>query len=256
MNAQVTVVTVVKNSLLGLKSTVSSLFTQDYPYWKLVIIVGTSSDGTYEFAQSLEINPRIKVLEDQEPGIYQAMNRGLDHTSTEYIWFMNAGDIFSDEKCLNYSVGVADEKKAAIVMGRYKAGTQSRNPISLRQGVHPIGKFEFAFNRRLGCHQAMLFRTSAVKSEGGYNTQFKLCSDFDLILRIIDKSKAYKTSRVLANIEPGGISHQRISEVYKEKNKIRLIYIPSVITKLLNFIWTCAATFKYEMNQYSLRLRR
>ena len=103
VNAKVTIITVVKNSLLGLKKTEASLKGQNYGDWLWIVVVGESTDGTNFYAQSLRSDSRVQVFHDSEPGIYQAMNLGMNFVDTEYVWFMHGGDVFVDKILFGHS---------------------------------------------------------------------------------------------------------------------------------------------------------
>lgn len=87
-----TVVTVVRNDLEGLKRTVQSLcrLLDDIDYW----IIDGSSDGQIRtYVQSLG-DDRIQLLSEPDDGLYAAMNKGLDRATSEYVMFLNAGDVY------------------------------------------------------------------------------------------------------------------------------------------------------------------
>jgi len=235
---RISVITVVKDHSEGLKLTHASLEHQSYPDWEQIIVVGSSIDRTLFTAKKIKSSDkRIVVIEQNGSGIYEAMNEGLQLASGEYIWFMNAGDNFASEDVLAHSVSLMHKSGAGVVIGGYKIETRKQN----RQYVFPsrdISDLRFAFNRRAGCHQAMIFRSDTIKDLGGFNTNYTLAGDFDLVIRVIQSTSAIRTSEIYASIEPRGRADQGILLVHKQKHQIRRILLGGPFIFCGSLFWT------------------
>ena len=91
----VTVVTVVYNSKENLVKTIRNVSCQDYGKIEYIVIDGGSSDGSDKVIR--EYNSQISAwISEKDEGIYQAMNKGIQLASGEWICFLNAGDCFAD----------------------------------------------------------------------------------------------------------------------------------------------------------------
>lgn len=241
----VSIVTIVKDDATGLQKTFDSLVEQDYVDWEMLIVVGKSVDFTAEIARKYaNSDPRIKAIEQSGLGIFEAMNQGIENAKGEFIWFMNAGDKFADVHVLRGAVEEILKIRAGVVIGGYRIqGTNDGKTFARSRKV--ISDFHFAFSRRGGCHQAMIFRVSLVRELGGYNTRYSLNSDFDLVLRVIRRCGALRVPQTFAEIEPGGIADQNIFKVHSEKHRIRKTYFGSANPViLLSWAWTFAARTK------------
>lgn len=243
--ALISIITIVKDHTVGLKETLKSLAEQNYLDWELRIVVGKSSDSTLDVARDYAISDsRIKVIEQSGLGIFQAMNQGIANANGEFIWFMNAGDRFADSLVLRMAIEEISEANAGVVIGGYRIGSsiQGKTYSNSRKRISDLN---FAFSRRGGCHQAMIFRTSIVKELGGYSAAYALNSDFDLVLKVIKANGALRVPLTFAEVETGGIADQNIFRVHREKHQIRKIYFgvanPIII---LSWAWTIAARTK------------
>ena len=246
---RVSVITIVKNHAAGLEATHQSLLEQSFNDWEMIIVVGLSSDATLAVAQDLQrIESRILLLEQSDSGIYQAMNEGLAAASGEFTWFMNAGDKFASTSTLAHAVGSISQSKAGAIIGGYRIESSSQNKT---YGYSPrnITSLSFAFTRRGGCHQAMIFRTNILKDLGAFNTSYSLAADFDLVLKVIQKSKASRVSEVYASIEPGGRADQGIFLVHNQKHQIRKNLLGGPVVFLASFLWTALARMKIILRQ-------
>ncbi len=245
--ARVSIVTVVKDHADGLMHTHASILQQTHSDWEMLVVVGTSSDGTLSTARSLEVHDRrIKVFEQKGDGIYGAMNEGLEIASAEFVWFMNAGDKFAAVDILEKAVREICLRNIGLLVGGYKIDGDGRR----QEYTFPdkeLKKFSFAFNRRGGCHQAMIFRTLPLKKLGGYDPIFSLAADFKLILKVIGDQGGFRVSDVYAEIEPGGRADQGILLVHSQKHKIRKEILKGPIALFLSFAWTKLATSKVKL---------
>lgn len=96
---RVTIVTVVFNSRDLLARTIGSVDELDYNNIEHVIVDGGSTDGS---ADLLYLRRHVKVcgISERDDGIYDAMNKGIQMATGDYIWFLNAGDVPSDRSVL------------------------------------------------------------------------------------------------------------------------------------------------------------
>ena len=242
--AKVSVITIVKDNLIGLKNTHESLLSQSFLDWEMIIVVGDSSDGTLTFARTLQSEDlRLRLIEQKGTGIYQAMNEGLGAASGIYTWFMNAGDKFTSEKILKAAVNEIAKNDFGLVIGSHQIQGSTKN-YSNRYPEGKVTAINFAFNRGGGCHQAMIFRTEILKEIGGFNLSYSLASDFDLVIRLIKISRATRVSAVYADIEPGGIADRKIFQVHQEKHQIRSSLLGGMSIFIASSIWTFLARTK------------
>jgi glycosyltransferase involved in cell wall biosynthesis len=242
--ASVSVITIGKNHAAGLVATHQSLLEQSFNDWEMVIVIGASSDATLAVAKDLhQIEPRILLIEQSGSGIYEAMNEGLAAASGEFTWFMNAGDTFASTSVLAHAVNHISQNNVGAVIGGYRIESSNKN----KTYNYPPRNFtglSFAFNRRGGCHQAMIFYTNLLRDLGGFNTSYSLAADFDLVLRVIQNSKASRVSEIYASIEPGGRADQGIFLVHNQKHQIRRILLGGPVVYVSSFLWTALARMK------------
>jgi glycosyltransferase involved in cell wall biosynthesis len=247
---KVSVITVVKDHASGLRATFNSIQQQIFVDWELILVVAESSDGTLPLAKSLASkDPRIKIICQNGFGIYQAMNEGLNVSSGEFTWFLNAGDTFSTSHTLTHAVLQISAEDSSVVIGGYSIKSSERELVYSYTTNH-LSALRFAFNRRGGCHQAMIFRSNILKRIGGFNTLYSLASDFDLVLRIILESKVLRVHEIYASIEPGGRADQSIFQVHKEKHQIRRELLGGVEIYAFSLIWTYLARIKIGFRKF------
>lgn len=239
----VSIVTVVKNNADGLASTLKSALIQDLSDWELLIVYSQSQDSTYAVASEFcELDSRIFLLEQQDRGIYEAMNLGISKSRADYLWFMNSGDRFFSENSLKSGVNAIITSESGFVVGGYKIDNDER---LFQQSAGKLTQIKFALSRRGACHQAMIFRKESVLKARSFDTKFRLAADYQLCLKIIKDSGAEKLPKILALMEPNGLSDQNLSKMHKEKSVIRReIFSHNLPIRAIGWFWMKAARLK------------
>lgn len=88
-----TVVTICYNCRDEIPGTVESVLDQIQDDIEYVVVDGNSDDGTAEWLAERE-NEFDAYVSEPDEGRYDAMNKGLDRATGDYVMFLNAGDRF------------------------------------------------------------------------------------------------------------------------------------------------------------------
>ena len=154
------IITVSLNAGDKLTETVKNILAQKDADLEIVIKDGLSSDGSADKVKALN-DPRIRIFEQKDTGIYDGMNQGISHASGDFYIFMNCGDRFYDDEVLKRfekaaseyieAKGLPTEKKPLIIYGsRYSSLNESVEYISPK--ITPLVCF-----RNIPCHQAICY---------------------------------------------------------------------------------------------------
>jgi glycosyltransferase involved in cell wall biosynthesis len=246
--SRITIITIVKDNERGLLQTIKSLESQNFSEWNCIILVGQSKDGSLQCAKNLEsINPKIRVVPQNGIGIYEAMNQASRMVLTDYVWYMNAGDVFASQNSLKTGLDFATSSGFGLVIGHHRVDGNQRE---FRNQNGKINVLKFAFGRSGACHQAMVFSTKYLNLENVYNCEYKFSADFDLALRLIIEKGGTRIPDVLCIMEPNGISDRNLRKVHEEKQKIRVSYLrPRFIYALFGRLWICALFLKITLKK-------
>lgn len=191
----VTIVTVVLNDAAGLEKTIGSVLEQTYDPMEFIIIDGASSDSTLDVIKRHEDKIDLWISEPDN-GIFDAMNKGIDRASGQWINFMNAGDSFYQKDTIE-TVFNKDCGEADFIYGHtYFLGGDFR-------GVVKAWSFDILWKTMVFTHQSLFTRSEVLKRRK-FNTQFKICADYDIIFNCYMQGLTFFNSdTVIAAFDPG-----------------------------------------------------
>jgi glycosyltransferase involved in cell wall biosynthesis len=207
---KVTIVTVTYNAEKFVEETIKSVIEQDYPNIEYIIIDGGSSDGTVDIIKKYESHLAYWISES-DSGIYDAMNKGIDAATGEWINFMNAGDSFCEKNTLSGIVKYLDTHTDILCGDIYLIG--KTREYQKAPGLSKAFEGMFCF------HQTMFTRTVICK-QYKFDTGFKVAGDYDFVLKCYVSGLCFKfLSFPIANFMDGGISSSqqlkgRIEEMF------------------------------------------
>jgi len=100
---RISIVTVVYNNAMGLEKTARSVLAQDYDNLEFIVVDGGSTDETPELLK--QYGDRItKWRSEPDNGLFDAMNKGVNMASGDYVCFMNGGDVFCNQTIVSQIV--------------------------------------------------------------------------------------------------------------------------------------------------------
>jgi len=95
MNNLVSIVIPAYNAEPFIKDTIKSVLNQTYDNWELIVVNDGSIDKTLEIIKSFN-DIRIKIINQTNSGVSVARNNGMNISMGDFIVFLDADDIFSE----------------------------------------------------------------------------------------------------------------------------------------------------------------
>jgi glycosyltransferase involved in cell wall biosynthesis len=210
----ISLVTVVFNGEKLIADTLRSAVEQTYVPIELVIVDGGSTDKTVDVARQFQSHIGTLVSE-HDKGIYDAMNKGVQASAGEWIYFLNAGDSFYDTKVLEDIFTPNRLDNVDLIYAR----VQTRNEPS---GVDYITgeptTFNDFFSRYPVCHQATFTRKAAFEQIGPYDIRYRLAADTEWFARFfkLQPERALFVDRVVAYYDIQGTTYHKRMQGYRE----------------------------------------
>jgi hypothetical protein len=121
----------------------------------------------------------LKFANDTGAGIYPAMNLGLSHATGSYCWFVNCGDEVLKENIPDLLRNIETSKPTWLI----GQGVFNWRDPQIMTSANLKNFVEF-YKEAFISHQTVIAKVAQVLSLGGFNTNFKVAADTDLILRM------------------------------------------------------------------------
>ncbi|NJO55010.1 MAG: glycosyltransferase [Rhodospirillales bacterium] len=194
-----------------IRSTIKSLGANSEPF-DLFIVDDGSQPPLSETMGAPPPNAKILRL-DQNVGIAAALNHGLTeilkHDYT-YVARMDVGDIAHPDRFAKQVAFLQSHPEIGLV-GCWISFVDENSRESLFHLNHPTTDADIRdalhFNLCI-THAAMMFRTDAIRAIGGYSTEFPICEDYEIVLRLAQIAKMANIPEYLMECElgAGGLS--------------------------------------------------
>lgn len=178
----ITVITVNYNHRAGLERTLRSVIMAD-GIDQYIVADGASSDGSDNVLAAAEGQFRIPFTwaSERDGGTYDAMNRALAKATSDYVLFLNSGDVLASSRAL---VDVRHSLSGILakgIMPDLVIGREYRMRNGRRSAGHGISTDEIDANFLISNtlpHQATLIRRELLKQVGGYRLDFPIVADW------------------------------------------------------------------------------
>jgi glycosyltransferase involved in cell wall biosynthesis len=216
----VSIITVCYNAERYIEQTIRSVLDQSYPYIEYIIVDGASTDRTLEIIA--RFGDRIsRVVSEKDAGLYDAMNKGLDLATGEYVLFLNADDKLHATDTLQMALSHC--KQSDVLYGEALLIEEGGRPLGLRseQTPHKTPRRLTWKSLRFGMtvsHQAFIVRRTLAVS---YDLRYRICADIDWMIRCLKhcQTTCY-TGLIISDFRIGGTSTQQRKAGWKERYRI------------------------------------
>lgn len=230
------IITITYNASQWLEATILSVLSQSYPHIEYIIIDGASTDHTVDIIKQYASGITYWVSEPDK-GIYDAMNKGLQKATGDYVWFINAGDSLCTYDTVQLVASLVSKKKTLpdIIYGETNIIDEKGNSLGLRRLKAPKKLTWKSFRMgMLVCHQSFVAKRTIAPR---FDLRYRYSSDFDWCIRCMKESKKiYNTRMTLSNFMDGGVSTSQRKASLKERYEIMCRYYGKISTSLLH-IW-------------------
>jgi glycosyltransferase involved in cell wall biosynthesis len=213
----VSIITACLNSEKHLEETIASVVRQTYPHIEYILVDGGSTDGTPEIIKKYGDRIAVSICEPDN-GVYDAMNKGIRHSTGDVIYFLNAGDSLYDAATIEAIAARFRDEDVFAVYGNVEVINDCKQEREIR-GCRVT--FKNLLYRRI-CHQALFARRFLFEEMGLFSLEFKLSADHDFIVRCIKKypEHFFYEDSIIALYRDGGMSCKGMERTKMEDLKI------------------------------------
>lgn len=210
-----TIITVNFNNNKGLIKTLESVRKQSFLEYEHIIIDANSSDGSKETINKYSIQNSHLTYWVSEPdqGIYDGMNKGIEHASGEYLYFLNSGDCLVDDILKDVPFDGTQYIYGSIIF------IPSKGDAWIWDYPDVFDSYFIANTNGWISQQACFIHSSLFKNKR-YDTNYKIISDWiHAVESIIINGCSYKhIPLAIAEYDGNGVS-SNYDKTWNERNK-------------------------------------
>jgi glycosyltransferase involved in cell wall biosynthesis len=216
---KLSIITINLNNAAGLEKTIESVINQTFRDFEFIIIDGGSTDNSFDIIQKYERKITYWASE-QDKGIYNAMNKGIEKANGVFLQFLNSGDTLIDYDILKkvFQMPIHGE----ILYGDRFIFRKNRKEISYYPDENSLS-VRYLTKTSL-CHQSMFFKRDLFTRIGLYSENLIYAADWEFYLKalIIFKFSFQKIDYPIINFDMNGISNIKKfwDKMIEEREKI------------------------------------
>lgn len=217
------IITVTYNAGHTLQRTLQSVAEQTCRLYEHIIVDGASTDNTLALAQGCG-NPLVTCISEPDKGIYDAMNKGINHATGDYMIFLNAGDKFHSPDTLQHLAdAILKHDYPGIAYGQTVLVDDEGKELGPRHLSAPESLTLESFkDGMVVCHQAMAVLSRIVPY---YNLKYRFSADYEWgILCLQHSRRNVYIPEVLVDYLSEGMTTANHRKSLKERFKIMCTY--------------------------------
>lgn len=209
---KISIITATYNSEAHIADCVRSVNSQTYDNIEHIIIDGASKDNTVKIIEETP-NRVTKIVSEPDKGIYDAMNKGIRMATGDVIGILNSDDFFTSDDVIETVVDAFNNNDIDALYG----DVHFVNPNDLNKCVRYYSSaifkpslFRFGF---MPAHPSFYMKRECYEKHGLYALDYKISSDFDLLVRYILKEKinCKYLKKDFVTMRTGGVSTENFN---------------------------------------------
>lgn len=221
MSPLISIIIATYNAEKTLHDALESVLNQSFQDWECIIVDGASKDSTIEIVKEyMKEDSRFRYISEPDNGIYDAFNKGWKMAKGQWILYLGSDDELTSE---GLNTLIANSDGADIVYG---------NTLFRKAGVSKL-RLQISSKPKMGgfcCHQSLIMKRDVILKLGGFDMQYKILADKDLICRAMkEKCKIRQTNVTVSIFCVGGASSPNTRR-FKESFAINKKYRPLTIS--------------------------
>lgn len=215
---KVSIITATFNSESSIGAALRSIAIQNYLNIELIIIDGASTDNTVSLVKEKYSRP-VKIISENDQGIYDALNKGLNAATGDIIGFVHSDDFLASPQILYDVVNSLQGNEADGVYGDLQYVDKEDTSKVIRYWKSKTFTPDLINKGWMPAHPTLFLKKEVYQKHGDFNLEYNIAADYDLMLRIFgDRSlKFHYLPQVITKMRVGGASNRSLKNI-KQKS--------------------------------------
>jgi len=211
---KISVITACFNSQSTIGEAIATLKHQTWQNVEHVVIDGASKDDTVSVARQT-LGEGDVLVSEPDRGIYDALNKGIDHASGDVVGFLHSDDLLAHDEVLTKVAACFEDPLVGAVYGDLQYVNAADTGRVIRHWTS--GDFSFTKLRRgwMPPHPTFFMRRALYRELGGFDLSYRISGDYDALLRYLGSEKVKVTylPEVLVKMRIGGASNGSLKQI-------------------------------------------
>ena len=244
----VSIITASFNGANTIRDTLQSVAQQTYPNIEHIVVDGLSTDKTLEIVKEFS---KIILISEKDKGVYDAFNKGWKLAKGEIIAYLPADDFYANSEVIEKMVEVLEKKSAGVGWADLDYVNRLNPEKIIRHWKSSEYKSGSFFRGWAPPHTTFFMRRELCEKLGGFDEQFKIAADYELMLRFLEVNKVVGVylPETIVKMRVGGMSNKSIKNILRanwevylafKKNNLRggwLVALLKPLSKLSQFFF-------------------
>ena len=214
------IITAAWNSEDTVANAIKSVSDQTYPFVEHIVVEGRSTDATMARISEVSHN-RMRLISEDDQGIYDALNKGIKNSTGDIIGFVHSDDYYADSdvlvriaeafedpsvECVYADLHYVAKSDTSRVVRHWSTGRFT--PRKLKHGWMPA-------------HPTLFLRSTAYERVGVFDTSYQISADYEFILRYFSSinQKHVYLQEVIYKMRIGGESNRSLKKIRRKMSE-------------------------------------
>ncbi|MBO6244542.1 MAG: glycosyltransferase [Clostridia bacterium] len=176
---KISIIMATYNSEKTIEQALNSILSQIYKNIELIIVDGASTDGTIAILE--KYSNKLKFISEPDRGLYDALNKGVNMASGDYVEIIGSDDALVDEQVISTVVKKIEQcNYCDIISGKEWGIVESCSMQYILDNYH--ARNIEAYNGGMVPHGAMFVKRN-VFEKYHFDINYKIAADYKFFLQ-------------------------------------------------------------------------
>lgn len=217
---KISIVTATLNCSRTLSECLESIEQQNYSNREHIIVDGVSSDETVDIINKY-IDHIAIFKSEQDRGIYDALNKGIQLATGDVVGFLHADDLYASDDVLSKIAKAFEDPTVCGVYGDLEyVSQQDTSKVIRRWNSNSFKKQDLNWGW-MPAHPTLYVRREWLSRIGGFDIGYKISADYLIVLKLFTQPdfKTLYIPEVLVTMRLGGASNKSIGAILKKSKE-------------------------------------